>query len=289
MPASADVSHIIRWVFGEREPTVELVCPEHPDPQRGIPAEFVGQLSVCAAELSRADYLMLAGAGIRVHVRTDGCARAEEVQANVRDARHLLALLVTHGGGLVAAPRAGRARRAVHPLRGLPFTRRQMLGLPASRRPHLPDPDASERERVLFAVHQICKGPLPEAFAAAPAPSARIVADSCDGCGVCVRACRDDALRLTHAEASFALHHDVQNCTDCGACIRLCPRASLHRVGTATCGEVVAGATAVIAQGVARTCARCRTTFQPAGDEIHCGTCNFRLANPFGTSVPVHR
>jgi len=289
MPASADVSHIIRWVFGEREPTVELVCPEHPDPQRGIPVEFVGQLSVCAAELSLADYLLLAGAGIRVHVRTDGCARAEDVQCNVRAARWLISQTAAHPGGLVAAPRMGRSVRDVRTLRGPPFSRRQLLGLPANRRAPMPDLGSTERERALFGLRQICKGEIPSAFGSEPAPSAHIIAEHCDGCGVCVRACHDGAMHLIRQDQSFELQHHLQDCTDCGACIELCPRRSLHRQGVATWGDVMAGESSVIAHGTVRTCARCRAGFQPASDEIYCAPCTFRLANPFGTSAPLHR
>lgn len=62
MRASDDVSHIVRWVFGERNPTVELVCAEHPDPRRGVAGAFVVQLGSCLSKLQLADYLQLIGA-----------------------------------------------------------------------------------------------------------------------------------------------------------------------------------------------------------------------------------
>lgn len=60
--------------------------------------------------------------------------------------------------------------------------------------------------------------------------NARVMAavdGSCDGCGLCVTACRDggfQAIRLSAEKAAI----DVASCDGCGLCVDVCPKGSLR-------------------------------------------------------------
>lgn len=47
----------------------------------------------------------------------------------------------------------------------------------------------------------------------------RIVREKCDGCGVCVRICREAAIKIVNEVAEI----DFKKCVYCGECIRVCP------------------------------------------------------------------
>lgn len=149
----------------------------------------------------------------------------------------------------------------------------------------LPEPGSTEHERELFALELLAGGAIPPAIRSLPATSATLSASGCTACGVCTRACPEGALAIERSEDAFTLREAVRACIDCGECVRLCPENVLGRTGSASWGDVVDDRSIVVEQGPARTCARCRANFRPTGDEEHCPTCIFRLANPFGSQM----
>lgn len=64
-------------------------------------------------------------------------------------------------------------------------------------------------------------------------PDTRIIVESCDGCGECVRACPFFAVDIVDGTAVLA-----ESCSDCGICAGACPRGAVLAPG----GEAGAGA-----------------------------------------------
>lgn len=56
-------------------------------------------------------------------------------------------------------------------------------------------------------------------------------ADTCVFCGLCVKACPADALKVDRKEKLWEV--DMENCVKCGACIDKCPKKSLSFGGAA--------------------------------------------------------
>ena len=50
----------------------------------------------------------------------------------------------------------------------------------------------------------------------------RIIPEICDGCGVCIRACREAAIKIEEELAEI----DFSRCANCGDCIRTCPEGA---------------------------------------------------------------
>ncbi|MFQ6089767.1 MAG: 4Fe-4S binding protein [Candidatus Methanofastidiosia archaeon] len=48
----------------------------------------------------------------------------------------------------------------------------------------------------------------------------RIISERCDGCGICVRICKEGAIKILNGKA----HIDFTRCIYCGECIRICPK-----------------------------------------------------------------
>lgn len=281
-----DVTFLVRRLAGERDVHVELVCGEHPHPARGQRGRFVVRLNDCAADLSLSSMLLLATTGLRISIRSDGCTSTARLREIVGRTRTLIGATGRDPGLIDLDEVGGRRRRDVHPLGTLPpLTRRQLFLLPQRSEVALPEAGSTERERELFAIEQLAGGVVPSALRSIPAASATLSSSGCTACGVCTRACPEAALFIERSDEAFTLRESQRACVDCGECIRLCPEQVLTRTGSATWGDVVDDRSIVVEQGPARTCARCRASFRPTGDELHCPTCTFRLANPFGSSL----
>lgn len=60
-------------------------------------------------------------------------------------------------------------------------------------------------------------------------PVVRIIEELCDGCGACIPACHEGALRLVNGKAVLV---DAAACDGAGACIGDCPRGAIELVET---------------------------------------------------------
>lgn len=282
-----DITFLLRRLAGDRDVDVELVCGEHPDPLRGQRGRFVVGLNDCAAELSLASFLLMAGGGHRVSVRGDGCANAARLHEVATRTQTLIAAAGRDPALLNIDRTGGRRRREVHPIGTLPpLTRRQLFLLPQQTEVALPEAGATEHERELFALEQLAGGPIPAAVRSLPATSATLESSGCTACGVCTRACPEGALVIERSPDAFTLRESLRACVDCGDCIRLCPEQVLVRKEPASWGEVADDLWITVEEGPARSCARCHANFRPTADELHCPTCTFRMANPFGSRLP---
>lgn len=282
-----DITFLLRRLAGERDVHIELVCAEHPDPVRGQRGRFVVRLNDCAGDLTLASFLLLASSGHRVSVRGDGCGKSDQLQTAVARVQALMGAAGKESTRVDIDSGGGRRRRDVHALGTLPpLTRRQLFLLPQRSEVALPEPGSTEHERELFALEQLAGAPISPMVRSLPATSATLSSSGCTACGVCARACPEAALVIERADDTFTLRESLRACVDCGECIRLCPEKVLVRTGTAMWADLIDDRSIIVEQGPARTCARCRTNFRPQGDEAHCPTCTFRLANPFGSSLP---
>lgn len=281
-----DVTQLLQWLRDERTTDVEFACAEHPSPRLGPRGSVVVRLDGCAADLGDDICLLLAAHGVRVWIRVDGCSRADDTRRAVERMATLLAAAGAAPDLVGVTGRKGMWPREVRTFGSFVITRRQLFLLPQGQGTPTPELPGTPRERAVFALRRITNGTTPPALAGLPAPSAHLDVQGCTGCGVCVRACPEDALRLARGTDTFNLVQRVHACTDCRACVRLCPEQAIRHVGEATWGSVLEGSESVLAEGRSRVCARCGTHFMPTGDGANCPPCAFRLANPFGSRTP---
>lgn len=167
-----------------------------------------------------------------------------------------------------------------------PVDRRAALGLPALglRRPEAdagrPTQEADPHARLLesLAAAGIVAAHL-------PSPARDLAASGCIACGVCVRACPHDALRLTHSGSTSTLRHDASACQGEGECVSLCPADALEPVGFLDWGAALERRHSVLARVPTRTCPRCQTRSPDDGKPL-CPECTARRQDPFGVHLP---
>lgn len=196
------------------------------------------------------------------------------------------------------APRAARqVRREVLEADHMPVPRRQVLGLGGGPARELADEYASDVQRLTTALAALL--PTTPTLPDLLSPAVRLRGKGCTACGVCVRACPTDALRLRHlggsAEADAAplmttLLQDPTRCDGCQLCVQGCPEdvltvegrwgwdAVLTRVATLEPAPVTSLSTA--------QCHRCRTRFPTTGAGTLCPVCAYRRKNPFSSCLP---
>ncbi len=256
----------------------------------------------CLALLAPSAYLELVAAGIAgVTVRLNGCDAPEVVERQLEEANRLLAACGRTDSVEVAHETLRAPRRVVHDLHALPVPRRALLFLgTADGRPPAVERPGSERDQMLGALRSLCCGPASRRSVASPglaeieAPSAILSILGCTGCGVCVRACPADALRLhtAHGTADASVQHLALRqmpaaCLDCGECVRACPERAITTTGRHNWAELLAGMPQFLATRDARACSRCGGALVALDtDNGLCPVCAFRRLSPFGSMIP---
>lgn len=119
----------------------------------------------------------------------------------------------------------------------------------------------------------------------APRVAVALLAVGCNACGVCVRACPQHALELSHLDAVSVLSHLGDACRADQACIRLCPVSALSVSGILGLAELADRPAVELARVPTRSCPRCGARHPVAEGDL-CGPCQFRTANAFGSRIP---
>jgi ferredoxin len=290
---SGELRPLLRWA-AEAPPNswVELVCGHNDAAGRGPREPLVVRLPGCLAEVSDVSYVELVAAGLaKVTARTDGCPNADAVRSAVTAAGEALALTTIARSHVVECvdARFDAHRRTVHELGQLPMSRRRLLLIGAPPRAAGSERTTSGQQRLVDALRLLGATAALPAGPATPAAGrgADLSATACTGCGVCVRVCPDDAVRLESGGAGRELRllHFPARCSDCGDCVRQCPTGALTRRGSATWQQLLGERPRLLATMRVRECVRCHAPIASAIDGDHCPTCSFRVAHPFGSAL----
>ena len=294
-----DLGPLRGWLARQSPPVhLELACSEHPDPTPGSRKVTVVRLPRCTAGVAPHLLLelLLVGAAT-VRVRRDGCGQPEVTTAHIA---RLAAVLAAGGQAdrLSIADVAGASgplhRRPVLEARTMPVARRRLLLLPEPEPRALPEEHHTTQERLVAAVRALVPSLADEADRE-PGPGAALQASGCTACGICVRGCPEDALRLeeeaeplsaiARGTATHALSHLPARCADSGECVQLCPVDALLRTGSSGWTALLDDRPVALARVATTACARCRAII-PAADAPVCAPCEHRRQNPFRTALP---
>lgn len=286
------VDSLAKWAAliggGER---VEFVCAEAPEPERGHRAWKPVRVPGCVVGLQlHVPVEMLALGVAEVGVRVDGCARRAQLDERIELWNSLLQLA---GRSLAEVP-TGRRRRELLDAERMPTVERRTVLLLGKkhRRPDdawRPDTLDTTQQRLRSALLEL--GAVPTEAGEAAGVGMQVVANGCEAQIQCVRACPNQALKLTHEQQGgddqrTRLLFDASLCDGCGRCVDFCDRDALSFAGQTSLNDVVAATPSPIADFKTRRCERCRTAFVPKDDERACAVCEARWANPFGSSLP---
>lgn len=279
---------LLLWAARSEQPgVIRLICDEAADRVRSEPDETVVAWRGCLTELPRALPFELLSAGVeRVILDVGDCGgewRAEFAE---------LALVAGVGDRiqLQTEPSADAKRpKRVLDADAMPVLRRRSIfGLGATGagdEPELPDRTGSPQQRLRAIIREFATEIEPP-----DAPedgwttgAIEIISDGCVAAGVCVKACPTDALALESAGGRAGLGFDPSLCTGCGRCLAVCDAKALSSKGRL-------GPPALLTKPVllelfdVTNCARCKTPFR--GEGQYCPVCAFRVANPFGSTLP---
>lgn len=329
-PLGFDLGPVLRWVLdqplGRFAPRLEVVCAEHPTPERGSPGLEVVVLPGCAAQAPHHELLELLLAGAQdLTVRLDGCSQqAASAQSFAPLSGLFAATGFTRFAVHTAAPSRAR-RRPVHTASAMPVSRRKLLTLGLSNATRqldshgleggdrfFPDASLSAPARLTAALRLLLGSSEPVTsqitdFSGSVSPAKKFTAAGCTACNVCVRACPSDALSLTHLGGSqlpatpqpgaqppavSTLAQTPASCDGCLECVSACPTDVLAVAGQWSWADTLLptaqGQDKVFAITSLTTaqCQRCRGRFPTATGEALCQVCSYRRKNPFSSTKP---
>lgn len=279
---------LLLWAVRSEQPgVVRLICDEAADRVRSEPNETVVAWRGCLSKLPRALPFELLQAGVPSVVLDVGdCGgdwRAEFTE---------LALVAGVRDRIVVASEpsaAGKRPKRVLDADAMPVLRRRSIfGLGAtgqSDEPELPDRTGAPQQRLRAVIRElVADQELPEPPEAGWTTGAiQVVSQGCVAAGVCVKACPTDALALESAGGRAGLGFDPSLCTGCGKCLVVCDAKALSSGGRLG-PPALLDAPVLLELFEVSNCARCKTPFR--GEGTYCPVCTFRIANPFGSTLP---
>lgn len=113
----------------------------------------------------------------------------------------------------------------------------------------------------------------------------RLGATGCTACGVCVQACPHHALELRHDASGSQLWQNAQECRGEQRCVQLCPVQALWVQGPMRLVDVLDEPQRRLGVVSSARCVRCGAP-HPASEGNTCQVCAYRLAHPFGSTMP---
>lgn len=321
-----ELRSVLRWVTEQQgskwAPRLELVCAEHPDPQRGVSQVEVIGLAGCAAQVAPHELLELLVAGAHsVTIRLDQCARSARVQDNLSHLTELFAATGMTSLRLSITPPKAKRRRTVLDSARMPVSRRRLLTLglsgngDSSFAPPTPDLSHSDPQRETVALRYLLSQHLKNnserkdhvlaALKALDSPAVKLAAPGCVACNVCVRTCPSDALRLNHSGPPGTLTVSTLSqqpalCDGCNFCVSACPKDVLSIAGTWDWATTLFPPNSPLGQEhvqhqevsapvvslTTATCERCNARFPSTEATSLCQVCTYRRKNPFASSMP---
>ena len=284
---------LLAWLSRQPQPVdLELACQEHPDPLLGSPHRVLVSMPTCLSALPDHFLLeLLVGGADRVHVRVDGCGDPTATRSRIAALSDLLEAVGQPARlGAEGQPHTEATPRRMWDASHMPVSRRLLLPAPDDEPHPLPPEDDSAHQRLVAAVARlrVAGTDLAEELAG---PAIMLTAEGCTLCGVCVRACPEDALRVENlddgaqAPVTTVLRQRPSACNGCLDCVDLCPEDVLVAGPPWPWAALLDEDDADVAEIEKATCARCGVTF-PASRERLCEVCAFRRANPFGSTLP---
>lgn len=279
---------LLLWAAREDEPQqLRLVCAEAADQVQASPDEVVVAWRGCLSELPAAVPFELLNLGVEAVVLDQtGCEQPWPTD--------------WAGLGLVAGvserlliatePQPGQRRaKRVLDAAAMPVLRRRSLfglGAAAEQPPVEPPHGGTAQQRLRDAVRALASTSQTPVEAPADGWTSGahdLVADGCVACRVCVQTCPEQALALESQTGRAGLGFDPSLCTGCGRCLTVCDAEALTSRGRLG-PPALLQAPVLLELLPVKTCARCRTIFRGAGQ--YCPVCAYRVANPFGSTLP---
>lgn len=279
---------LIRWLHAIEVPGVVVLACSHAAPPV-VPDTAVGVVvDGCIADVGLSLPAQLLACGVS-EILVGACPERPD------DAARTSTLWSDVFGTVRPAPDDARPRRRhagpVFDLRSPAVSRRSLFGLRSHAVPPF-DLSGDDVARGVEAMRILRDGGRARLDASAAGPSDRagvaIDADGCTACGVCVRACPEGAMALTHEGGVSTLLHRHDSCRADRVCIRLCPEAALRVTAELSTVDLLDDPLVVLATVATVVCSRCGTR-HPSSDGPLCPTCRFRRTNPFGSGAPRGR
>lgn len=268
---------------------VELVCQEAAEqvvPLAG--GTVVIRLTSCIDRAPLAlPYEIVARGVARVVVRVDACPTPDSARATAWEG-----MIAAYGADRLSVLRTPpETGQGVEPLAvdRLPrLTRRGVFGLLAPAAPERAEPVLTEHQRLRRALSAaVAAGVAVDAEAAGRAGVGLVLeAPTCALDAVCAATCTEGALVIERSGDRSTLLLDPGACTGCGLCLRACPTEALRVRGPADWAAVLGHERLTVAGATTRTCERCQARHSSRGSQSLCPTCAFRRANPFSSALP---
>lgn len=290
-PTADPTRGLLRWLATHDLPRQMVLLCSHTEVPGGESDQVLVQVPGCLADASIALPAQVLAWGVP-EVAVLPC---QEARAAVEARLQQWLETITNSLVRLAEPPRRRLRLRgpeVLQLEAIPVSRRALLGLGSTDGSPL-DLDADETARTLHALRLLADrgmaaptvSPAQDRLPPEPSPARQLLVDACTACGVCVRACPHDALRLLHDDGVSLLLHAQSACRGELACMEFCPVAAITDAGPIPLLQLWDEPEAELTAVASTQCPRCRTRHTGAPDS-YCPTCEFRTSNVFGSALP---